>query len=71
MPPDVKPNKGRGAPSNPTGRFEPTARADFDDGWGDFEDPDFSPPPLRTTVQPDKSRSVICRNDSPDIGFSQ
>ena len=71
MPPDVKTNKGRGAPSNPTGRFEPTVRADFDDGWDDSADPDFEPAPLRTTVQPDKSRSIICRNDSPDIGFSQ
>ena len=63
--------KGRGAVGNPTGRYEPTVRAEFDDGWDGSEDPDFTPAPLRTTVQTDKSRSVICRNDSPDIGFSQ
>ncbi len=71
MPPELKPGKGRGAPSNPAGRFEPTARAAFDDGWDGYEDPDFTPAPLRTIVQPDKSRSVICRNASPDVGFGQ
>ncbi len=71
MPSEPKASKGRGAPSNPTGRFEPTVRAAFDDGWDDRDDPEFAPPPLRTVVQPDKSRTVICRNDSPDVGFSQ
>ena len=58
--------KGRGAVSNPTGRFEPERRVAFDDGWGTADEP---PPPLRTTVTIDASRTVIARNDSPDIPF--
>lgn len=66
--------RGRGAVSNQSGRFEPHARVSadedftFDDGWGGADD---DPPPLRTTVTLDSSRSVIARNKSPDIGFSQ
>jgi DNA repair photolyase len=67
--PKAEPKKGRGAVSNPAGRFEPNTRAEFDDGWNQVADADWTPPPLRTNVTEDKSRSVICRNDSPDIGF--
>ncbi|MFM8801469.1 MAG: PA0069 family radical SAM protein [Tagaea sp.] len=61
--------KGRGAVSNAAGRYEPTARVRVDDGWG--VDPDSDLPPLRTTLQADASRTVIARNDSPDIPFAQ
>jgi len=67
----AEPNKGRGAVTNPAGRFEPTRRVADDDGWGEHDDADFAPAPLRTTVSPDRSRSVITRNNSPDVGFSQ
>ena len=60
--------KGRGAPSNSTGRFEPRTHHAIDDGWGGA---DAEPPALRTTVQTDASRTIIARNDSPDIGFDQ
>ena len=62
-----KPIKGRGAVSNRSGRFEATARVLIDDGWGGPFDDDL--PPLRTTLGVDAARSVISRNNSPDIVF--
>ena len=67
--PKAEPKKGRGAVGNPTGRYESVTRVGFDDGWDQVADADWTPPPLRTTVTEDKSRSVICRHDSPDVGF--
>ncbi len=74
--PQVHPKgrRGRGAVTNQSGRFERLSRVSadadfiFDDGWGGADE---EPPPLRTTVTFDSSRSVIARNKSPDIGFSQ
>jgi DNA repair photolyase len=60
--------KGRGAASNHSGRFEPLARADIDDGWGSL---DRDRGKLRTTVTVDTSRSVISRNNSPDLAFDR
>ena len=60
--------KGRGSATNPSGRFEPWTREGFDDGWGSADEP---LPPLRTTVTPDASRTIIARNQSPDIPFDQ
>ena len=60
--------RGRGATSNASGRFESLAREAFDDGWNDD---DASPTPLRTTVTAEKARTIITRNDSPDIGFDR
>ncbi|HEX6997604.1 MAG TPA: PA0069 family radical SAM protein [Gammaproteobacteria bacterium] len=57
--------KGRGALSNPPGRFERSTREGYDDGWYREEAPDS----VATWVQPDAARSVITRNDSPDIPF--
>jgi DNA repair photolyase len=62
-----QPLKGRGALSNPTGRFESRQREAVDDGWYQEEVPDFIP----TSIEPDRARSVITRNDSPDIPFEQ
>lgn len=59
--------RGRGAMSNASGRFEPEARATFDDGWDLAEDL----PPLRTHVQDEAARTIITRNDSPDISFDR
>ena len=66
--PDL-PRKGRGAVSNPTGRYEPGRRVAEDDGWSEPAEDD--PPPLRTTVALDSSRTIIARNQSPDIPFDQ
>jgi DNA repair photolyase len=62
------PQKGRGALSNLDGRFASTRRAAIDDGWH-RDDEDL--PPLRTTVGVDSARSLITRNDSPDVPFEQ
>src|SRR3954454_3809358 len=62
--------KGRGATINPEGRFESFAREAYDDEW--FQEPpqgDEAKP--KTIIAIEKARSVISRNDSPDIGFSQ
>ncbi|MFA5940284.1 MAG: PA0069 family radical SAM protein [Sinimarinibacterium sp.] len=60
--------KGRGATINPEGRFETRRRQDFDDGWTRDEDPPSSP---ITELFIDHARSIITRNDSPDIPFTQ
>jgi DNA repair photolyase len=60
--------RGRGAVSNASGRFERLSAAAFDDGWtGD----DAAPAPLRTTLTAETARSIITRNDSPDVGFDR
>jgi DNA repair photolyase len=59
--------RGRGAAVNPMPRFDRYQRESFDDGWQAFEDL----PPFATEVQIDKSRTVIARNDSPDLPFDQ
>jgi DNA repair photolyase len=60
--------KGRGAATNRVGRFERFTTEATDDGWGSLEE---ELPPLKTTVQRDTSRTIITRNDSPDIGFDR
>lgn len=67
--------KGRGAASRVAGRFEKTLSEGVDDGWGSLhavgeEDPDPAVSPV-TEVTQERARSIISRNDSPDIGFSQ
>jgi DNA repair photolyase len=63
------PRKGRGAGINPEGRFETVEREAFDDGW---DTPDEEgPPPLKTQVTVERAKSIISRNQSPDICFSQ
>ncbi|KJS38710.1 MAG: hypothetical protein VR70_09390 [Rhodospirillaceae bacterium BRH_c57] len=59
----------RGAVSNAVGRFEAQEREAFDDGWGSAWDEDLPPP--RTTVQDDSTRSILARNDSPDLPFDR
>ena len=58
----------RGARSFKQGRFETAARESFDDGWTP-EEKDAAE--LQTSVTEERARSIISRNDSPDIGFSQ
>lgn len=59
--------KGRGATLQIEGRFENVARERVDDGWGAADE---ELPPFKTTVTIDSAKSVIQRNDSPDLPFS-
>src|SRR6478672_6946871 len=58
----------RGARSFVQGRFESSLREPFDDGWAPEEKDEQ---PLETQVTEERARTIISRNDSPDIGFSQ
>jgi DNA repair photolyase len=60
--------KLRGAGSLIQGRFESVAREELDDGW---TKDDEAPPELKTQVAEERARSIISRNDSPDIPFEQ
>jgi DNA repair photolyase len=60
--------RGRGAKSNRNGRFESVEREDFDDGW---TEQDGEAPRLDDTLTAVKSKTIISRNDSPDIGFDR
>jgi DNA repair photolyase len=62
--------KGRGAASNPEGRFEHVRHQAEDDGWQSALLDEAAPRP-RTEVTEEHARSVITRNDSPDIAFEQ
>lgn len=57
--------KGRGTGLNPANRFEAARREDFDDGW-DQADAATRP---QTSLIRDATRSIIARNDSPDLSF--
>ena len=63
-------HKGRGATLNPAGRFERLAGEAADDGWGSLEELAADPSP-RTEVLVDRARTVIARNESPDIPFDR
>jgi len=62
-----QPVKGRGAASNPAGRFERLTHEKTSDGWYE-EEIQQSP---HETVLPDRARGIITANDSPDVGFDQ
>lgn len=69
VPGGKKPFKGRGAVSNRAGRFEKTSHEPFDDGWDTLT---LDPPSVpKTTVRDEQVRSIITRNQSPDIPFDQ
>lgn len=63
-----RPRKGRGAVSNRTGRFEHLISKATDDGWS-YADEEL--PPLRTTLTRDSSKSIVARNESPDVPFDR
>ena len=60
--------KGRGALSNPAGRYEREVKYEVDDGWGNLEALVSRP---RTTVSDERARTIITRNNSPDITFDR
>ena len=65
-----QPRIGRGAISDSAGRFERLNATAVDDGWRTNSEDDPKPR-LDTTVTFDQSRSVIARNESPDIPFDR
>jgi DNA repair photolyase len=60
--------RGRGAVTNPAGRFEGTQLEATDDGWGSLDEP---PRRAETVVAADVPRHAITRNQSPDVPFDQ
>ena len=68
--------RGRGAGFNPPNRYETIRRDPFFDGWEPEAPPDTGdegqqPATVPTTVTVDATRTVIARNDSPDVGFDR
>jgi DNA repair photolyase len=61
------PPRGRGTASNPHNRFAPTRSVAEDDGW--FQDE--TPPSRATEVRSELAKTVITRNNSPDVGFDR
>ena len=59
--------RGRGTASNRSGRFETVQRVEVDDGW---DAPDGLPP-FATTIAIERPKTVITRNESPDISFDR
>ena len=58
--------KGRGTTKNPRIRFESLTREPFADGWIDAVEEHPAP----TQFFRDNSKSILARNESPDIGFT-
>ena len=58
---------GRGASTNRSGRFEREARIPVDDGWGGLDEIEA----LRTEVTIERPKSIITRNESPDLSFDR
>ena len=63
---DADRRRGRGAQSNTSGRYEKLERVVFDDGWGND-----SAEPLQTEIAFERPRTIITRNESPDISFDR
>jgi DNA repair photolyase len=59
---------GRGAALNPAGRFDTTTTDSVDDGWGILDE---IPPAVATVALPERARSIVSRNNSPDVPFTQ
>lgn len=64
--PTAKPHKGRGAPTNPDSRFSSWTRSIADDGWRTEQ---AEAPATELFV--DNAKTVISRNDSPDLPFTR
>lgn len=67
IPPKPQAIKGRGAVSNITGRFEIQQSEKQDDGWYQEVDADKS---IDTHVTEEIAKSILSRNQSPDLPFS-
>ena len=59
--------RGRGSRSQSSGRYEPLTRIEQDDGWDVLACLD----PIKTEVREEHSKTIISRNQSPDIPFDR
>ena len=59
--------RGRGARSNPAGRFETLSEELVDDGWESLAEI----PRLKTEIFTETPKTIIARNQSPDISFDR
>jgi DNA repair photolyase len=59
--------RGRGARSNRVGRYEAELREAFDDGWESLGDLQA----FKTEVHRETAKSIIARNNSPDLNFDR
>jgi len=64
---DVNRLRGRAAGLNPSGRFESNSRHMFDDGWQTLDEL----PPFKTEVSTETLRTIITKNESPDLPFDR
>ncbi|UKE56456.1 radical SAM protein [Xanthomonas graminis] len=62
--------KGRGIRSYVPGRFAATTAVEIDDGWHSSEPEGESTVRPKTVVSDEMARSIISRNNSPDVGLS-
>ena len=63
--------KGRGSTGYLPGRFAATTAQATDDGWHERDREDEIASSPRTQLHEERARSIISRNSSPDIPFSQ
>lgn len=61
--------RGRSSQSNTAGRFERFLTETVDDGWSQSEEDAVNQ--IQTTLTPDTAKTVLTRNDSPDLGFDR
>jgi DNA repair photolyase len=64
---DPELRRGRGAVTNAGGRFEPLRRVAEDDGWESLK----NEPAFKTDVTVERAKTIITRNDSPDLSFDR
>lgn len=70
-PPQPTAIKGRGSASWVAGRFEQRSAAAEDDGWDNLQALQDEASAPGTVVVEEQARSIVSRNQSPDVGFSQ
>jgi len=68
LPPTEKQRRGRGATINPMGRFDTQDRFLVSDEW---ESSDHEGEKIQTTVTLEHAKSIITKNNSPDLPFDQ
>lgn len=66
----LRAQKGRGAISNLPGRYETQITEAVDDGWWQDDDEFGQPQASKTFVTPEYAKTILSRNQSPDLPFS-